>query len=151
MKNEFRQAKWANFEKGQLKSFEGEQPLKMQHSDGTALPLVLDDSTPKKFGADVVRFRAGEGVELHTHIGSHILLVTKGEGVLIYEGKHGLDGIAHERHDMFPGMIYLVPSNVPQAIEAKTELVLIAVGNDHRPADSSERLEIVQKKGVESE
>lgn len=151
MKNQFRQAKWADFEGEQLKSMEGVQPLQMQHSDGTALPLVLDDSTPNKFGADIIRFPAGKGVGLHTHIGAHILMVTKGTGILIYTTRHGLDGIAHERHDMFPGMIYLVPSNVPHAIEATTELVLIAVGNDHRPADSSERLDIVQKKEVENE
>ncbi|MCR4311588.1 MAG: cupin domain-containing protein [Candidatus Taylorbacteria bacterium] len=141
------QAKWANFIKGQLMSFEGAQPLQMQHSDGTALPLVLDDSTPKKFGAEVVVFQADKGVGLHTHVGAHILLVTKGEGVLIYESRHGLDGPALERHVMFPGMIYLVPSNVPHAIKATTELVLIAIGNDHKPADSLERLEIVEKRG----
>jgi len=141
MKNEFRQAKWADFEGEQLKSMEGVQPLQMQHSDGTALPLVLDDSTPNKFGADVIRFAAGEGVELHTHIGAHILMVTKGTGILIY---------GEEEHEMFTGMIYLVPSNVPHAIKATTELVLIAVGNDHRPADSLERLNIVQKKEVEN-
>ena len=142
MKKEFREAKWADFEQGQLKSIEGEQPLQMQHSEGTALPLVLDDSTPNKFGADVVRFPAGKGVELHTHVGAHILMVTKGTGILVY---------GEERHEMFPGMIYLVPSNVPHAIEATTEFVLIAVGNDHRPADSLERLDIVQKKEVENE
>jgi quercetin dioxygenase-like cupin family protein len=131
------QAKWADFAEGQLKSIEGKQPLQMQHSDGTALPLVLDDSTPNKFGADIIRFPAGKGVGLHTHVGSHILMVTKGTGILVY---------SEERHEMFPGMIYLVPSNIPHAIKATTELVLIAVGNDHRPADSSERLDVVQKK-----
>ena len=66
MKNQFQQAKWADFEEGQLKSTEGEQPLQMQHSDGTALPLVLDESSTNKFGADVIRFPAGKGVGLPT-------------------------------------------------------------------------------------
>lgn len=136
MNYQFNQARWANFneEIGQLKSIEGEQPVKMRHSDGTALPLVLDDSTPHKFGADIIRFAHGKGVGLHTHLGAHILMVTKGRGLLTY----GTDTF-----DMFEGMIYLVPSNVPHAIKAITELVLVAVGNDHQPADSEKRLDIV--------
>ncbi len=135
MHNQFQQAKWAEIYKDQILSLEGEQPIQMRHSDGTALPLVIDQSTQNRFGADIVRFGAGKGVGLHTHIGAHILIVTKGNGTLVYED---------DRYPMFPGMIYLVPSNVPHAIEAISELVLIAVGNDHRPADSYERLEIVQ-------
>ncbi|MES2409692.1 MAG: cupin domain-containing protein [Patescibacteria group bacterium] len=129
------QAKWANVsEKGNLVSLQGEQPIPMQHSYGTALPLLLDSSTPQKFGADLIRFAPGKGVGLHTHVGAHILSVTKGTGILVYKD---------ERHPMFPGMIYLIESNVPHAIEAETELVIIAIGNDHRPAVSPERLEIV--------
>ena len=137
MKSQLQQAVWAEFTQGQLKSLEGQQPLQMQHSDGTALPLVVDDAKEARFGADVVRFPPGKGVGLHTHVGAHILMVTKGTGILTY---------GNQKHGMFPGMIYLVPSNVPHAIDALTELVLVAVGNDHRPADSPERLDIVQKK-----
>ena len=128
--------KWANVdpENGLLISLEGQQPLQMHESDGTALSLVLDDTTAKKFGADVVRFAPGTGVRLHKHVGAHVLMVTKGTGILTYE---------NEKYEMFPGMIYLVPSNVPHAISATTELVLVAVGNDHRPADSAERLDII--------
>jgi quercetin dioxygenase-like cupin family protein len=134
MLNQFSQAKWADFTEDKLHSLEGVQPLQMQHSDGTALPLVVDDSKEQRFGADIVRFASGTGVGLHTHVGSHILMVTKGNGLLTY---------GDEKHEMFPGMIYLIPSNTPHSIEAITELVLVAVGNDHRPADSEERLEIV--------
>lgn len=132
------QAQWANFNKNQktLASFEGKQPIQMTHSDGTALPLLLDNSLSAKFGADVIRFEAEKGVGLHTHVGAHILLVTKGKGTLTYHT---------EKYPMFEGMIYLVPSNVPHAIDAETELVLIAIGNDHQPADSESRLEIVQQ------
>ena len=139
-----KQAKWALPGQGnELESFSGEQPIKMKHSDGTARPLVVDDSAINKFGADIVRFEAGKGVGLHTHVGAHILLVTKGTGILTYGCKHGLDGPAEEQHEMFPGMIYLIPSNMPHAIKAITELVLVAVGNDHKPADSEERLDVV--------
>ncbi len=127
---------WAKFdaEKDALVSFSGELPIQMAHSDGTAKPLILDESTASMFGADIIRFAAGKGVGLHKHIGAHILMVTKGTGVLTYE---------ETKHDMYEGMIYLVPSNIPHAINAITELVLIAIGNDHRAADSNERLEIV--------
>jgi quercetin dioxygenase-like cupin family protein len=134
--DQFTQARWADYDAacGRLISFAGEQPLRMQHSDGTARPLVVDRSRPNAFGADIVRFEAGKGVGLHVHVGAHILMVTQGKGVLTYNG---------EKYDLFPGMIYLVPSNVPHAIEALTELVLVAIGNDHRPADSEERLDVV--------
>ncbi len=134
---DLRQARWADFNKNEktLVSFDGKQPIQMSHSDGTALPLLVDGSLPAKFGADIIRFEAGRGVGLHTHVGAHILLVTKGKGTLTYHA---------EKYPMFEGMIYLVPSNVPHAIDAETELVLIAIGNDHQPADSEARLEILQ-------
>jgi quercetin dioxygenase-like cupin family protein len=139
MKNntELQQANWADFNKetNQLKSFTGKQPLTMAHSDGTALPLLVDTSLPANFGADIIRFDAGKGVSLHKHIGSHILMVTKGTGILTYNSN---------TYPMFEGMIYLIPSNIPHAISAETELVLVAIGNDHQTADSETRLEIVQ-------
>ena len=130
------QARWTDFNPatGQIIPFTGEQPLQMCHSYGTALPLVRDDSLPQKFGADVIRFAPGKGVGLHTHIGAHILFVTSGNGILTYN---------EEKHNMFPGMVYLIPSNIPHAIDATSELVIIAIGNDHQPADSETRLDIV--------
>jgi quercetin dioxygenase-like cupin family protein len=136
MDKTFQFARWAkiNDQTNELVSHSGPQPIQMVNSDGTALSLVLDDSTPAKFGADIVRFEAGKGVGLHKHAGAHILMVTKGKGLLTY---------FDTKHEMFEGMIYLIPSNVPHAIEAETELVLVAIGNDHQPADSSKRLELV--------
>ncbi|MEI8103672.1 MAG: cupin domain-containing protein [Candidatus Moraniibacteriota bacterium] len=131
-----KQARWADFNETTLHiaSFEGQQPIQMKHSDGTALPLLVDDSKSNKFGADIIRFAPGKGVSLHKHIGAHILMVTKGTGTLVY---------GDERHPMFAGMIYLVPSNIPHAIEAITELVLVAIGNDHKPANSEDRLSLI--------
>lgn len=131
-KTTFIQAKWAECAEDQLVPFRGPLPLQMKHSDGTALPLVSFQQ--ESFGADVVRFDRGKGVGLHTHIGSHILLVVSGTGTLTYD---------RDRYTMFPGMIYLIPSHVPHAIYASSELVLIAVGNAHQPADSYERLDLV--------
>jgi len=82
MKNKLQQATWALSDKDnkQLISLSGEQPLQMKHSYGTALPLLRDDSLPKKFGADLIRFKPNTGIGLHTHVGAHILLVIKGTG-----------------------------------------------------------------------
>lgn len=133
----FQENTWAEFNKDKevIESFSGQLPIQMSHSDGTALPLVVDTSLDENFGADLIRFEAGKGVGLHTHVGAHILLVTKGTGILTY---------GEEKYNMYPGMVYLIPSNTPHAIDAETELVLIAVGNDHQPADSSSRLDVVE-------
>ncbi len=127
---------WAKEVGGMLCSINGQQPIQMYQSEGTALPLVLDVSGANNFGADLIRFASGKGVNLHSHVGAHILLVTKGTGLLTCTG---------EKYDLFPGMIYLVPANVEHAIEAVTELVLIAVGDDHKPAGSRSRLKLINK------
>jgi quercetin dioxygenase-like cupin family protein len=110
----------------------GALPTQMHMSDGTGLPLIKDGG----FGADLIRFDAGKGVRNHTHEGAHILFVLKGNGFVEY---NGVD------HTLEPGVCYFVPSFVEHAIKATTELVLIAVGNDHRSVGSKDRLEVVEK------
>lgn len=110
----------------------GELEIQMAHSDGTARALLLF----KKFGLDIIRFDAGKGVATHTHEWDHILLVLKGEWFVEY---NGID------HSLYPGMAYMVPGSVPHAIKATSELVMLAIANDHRPAWSTERLDVVQK------
>ena len=124
-------SRWADLtEDGAISVPSGVRPIQMCNSDGTGSPLVKSD----KFGADVIRFGAGEGVTNHTHEGAHILFVIKGSGFVEYDGVD---------HVLEPGVCYLVPSMVDHAIKATTELVLIAVGNDHRALDSQDRLELV--------
>ena len=112
-------------------------PIRMLHSDGTAKPLVLEPATSAwvgAFGADVIRFAAGGGVGRHTHPGAHILFCLAGRGFVEY----GLT-----KHHLEPGFCYLIESNIKHAIEATTDLVLLAVGNDHQPAASKKRLRVV--------
>lgn len=121
-------AKWAEADAdGKLCVLGGVLPYKMCNSDGTGMPLVKY----KDFGADVIRFGAGEGVLNHTHEGDHILIVMKGVGFVEY---NGVD------HELTPGTCYLIPGHVDHAIKATTELVLIAVGNCHRALDSEDRM-----------
>lgn len=124
-------SRWADLgADGTLSIPSGIRPIQMCSSDGTGSPLVKIDT----FGADVIRFDAGKGVTNHTHEGAHILFVIKGSGFVEYDGVD---------HALEPGVCYLVPSMVDHAIKATTELVLIAVGNDHRALDSQDRLELV--------
>lgn|SRR5512138_375817 len=108
----------------------GALPLQMANSEGTALPLLKRGP----FGADLIRFAPGRGVPLHTHPGNHILIVTSGEGRLIFNG---------EEFALRAGVLYLVPGSVPHQIDALTELTLVSVADDHRHAGSSDRLELV--------
>ena len=124
-------AKWADKDAtGNLSVPSGPRQREMRNSDATGSPLVVEN----KFGADVIRFGPNEGVPSHIHEGAHILFVIKGEGFVVYEGVE---------HRLEPGLCYFVPGMVEHAIKAESELILIAVGNDHRPVDSWERMEPV--------
>lgn len=131
--DELQVAKWADADGNGVISFSGGAlQYKMCNSDGTGMPLLKY----KDFGADIIRFAAEEGVMNHTHEGEHILFVIKGYGLVEY---NGVD------YELKPGICYLIPGHVDHAIKATTELVLIAVGNNHRPLDSEERMTPVIK------
>ena len=125
-------AEWADVEWESLIPHAGELDIQMAHSEGTARPLLLY----KKFWADLIRFDAWKGVDTHTHEWDHILVVLKWTGYVEY---NWID------HDLKPGMAYMVPWSVPHAIKATSELVMMAIANDHRPAWSRERLDVVKK------
>lgn len=114
---------------GCFNAAEGPLTRPMSYSDATGLPLLK--SGP--FGADLIRFPAGGKVGKHTHPGEHMLFVLSGGGRLEYQDTEV---------NLIPGLCYHVPSNVPHAIYATTELTLISVANDHRPVDSEERLSV---------
>lgn len=117
---------------GSLEVCGGERSIHMHLSDGTGEPLLRFNS----FGADIIRFPADGGVGLHVHEGDHILFVLYGRGVVVY---------ASEEHELYPGLCYLIPGSVEHAIRASEELVLVAVGNIHRPLESMERLTPISK------
>lgn len=126
-------ATWAISENWILKSKTGKFPIQMSSSDWTALPLVFLKET--SFWADLIRYEEGKWIDLHTHEGDHILLVTSGEGILTYW---------KDTYQMEAWMIYTIPGKVPHAIKAKTELVVISVWNKHVHAESTDRLKIVK-------
>ncbi len=120
-------AQFAEYNGRNLIIDERERSLKMINSFGTASPLF----TYEGFGADIIRFSAGEGVQNHIHEGDHILFTLLGEGYVIYE---------NVPHKLTPGVCYFVKGSAAHAIKAVSNLVLIAVGNNHYPADSEKRM-----------
>lgn len=128
MKDDIQIAEWAACdENGNLSIASGIDLIQMYESDGKGSPLLKFN----KFGADIIQFGAGKGVQNHTHEGDHILFVVSGTGFVEYNGKD---------YPLKPGLCYLIPGNVDHAIKATTELVLIAVGNNHQPLESSARM-----------
>ena len=129
MKNELLQAKWADHNNGQLSINTKPRVFEMANSQGTGEPLFAHNG----FGADIIQFDAGKGVNTHTHDGDHILFVLSGEGSVEY---------FDEQYPLYPGMAYFIPGDAPHAISAHCNLVLIAVGNDHHPVNSEQRLNV---------
>jgi len=126
----FQFAEWANNNNNNtLTFFDKKLKYDMPNSDATGQPLVSYNG----FGADLIRFEDNESVQKHTHEGDHILFVLAGEGIVEYY---------EEKYDLYPGVAYLIPGNVPHAIYAKNNLILIAVGNNHRPVYSPDRLDL---------
>lgn len=124
-------AEWAGYEHGNFIVDGGERPIQMKNSDGTGVPLLKDGN----LGADIIRFGANEGVAEHTHVGKHVLFVLRGLGIVKYDGVD---------NSLYPGKCYLVESWVPHAIYADEDddLVLLVAGDDHRPLDDPERMDL---------
>ena len=129
-----------------LPLFTGTQPIQMHISQGTARQFIYDTTGSKPFGLDQIRFAPSEGVQMHTHPGSHILICIGGKGQLTMKNKTSAGEQATEVLDLESGIAYLVPSLVPHAVYASfdSELLLLVVGNDHRKADAPDRLDIVE-------
>lgn len=109
----------------------GDLPEPMAHSDARGKRLLAHG----RFGADLIRFPAGGRVGEHTHPGGHMLFVVSGEGWVVCRG---------ERARLAPGLCYFVPGLAPHAIEAASELTLLAVADDHRDVSSQERLDVAR-------
>ncbi|MCQ4079622.1 cupin domain-containing protein [Streptomyces sp. RB6PN25] len=105
----------------------GERPANVHGADATGQALVSNGA----LGADVLRLPAGAGFSPHTHPGHHILIVVGGEGTITYDGR-----IHHTR----AGQVYLVEGEVPHAVGAITDHVILAVGSPHKAIDAEDRM-----------
>lgn len=116
-----------------VKRFDAKAKLPMHESDAMGLPLLNDGC---RFGADLIEFPPHGKVPMHTHPGAHCLFCIAGSGQVTV-GRCVPDTIT-------VGDCYLIQSGEPHEVSAGgSGLRLIVVGNDHRPVDSKERLDVV--------
>jgi mannose-6-phosphate isomerase-like protein (cupin superfamily) len=111
------------------------RPMKLAHSHATGEALASNGL----LGADIIRLSAGDGFVPHVHPGDHLLIVIGGLGTVSYGGK------------IYPtqaGEIYMIDGNVPHAVGAITDHVILAVGSPHRPVDSPDRMTPVEYEAV---
>jgi quercetin dioxygenase-like cupin family protein len=108
-----------------------ELPVQMHGArDATGLALVTNGAV----GADLLRLPAGSGFVPHTHPGHHVLIIVGGVGTITYDGR------VYETH---AGQTYLVEGEVPHAVGAITDHLIVAVGAPHKAVDADDRMEAV--------
>lgn len=119
--------RWADTDEDALLVGDHPRARKMANSDASGEPILSNGF----LGCDVIRFGPGEGAPPHTHEGNHILLVLRGWGRVLVEGKP---------YALEPGLAYFIEGSKVHSIEAETSLVLMAIGDQHRPVDSEARM-----------
>lgn len=105
-------------------------PVNVHGADATGQALV----TNGEIGADLIRVRAGAGFAPHTHPGHHILTIIGGIGTITYDGRI---------YETRAGQTYLIEGQVPHAVGAITDHVIIAVGSPHKAIDAEDRMTFV--------
>jgi quercetin dioxygenase-like cupin family protein len=108
---------------------EGALPVEMAHSPATGMPLVSNG----RLGVDVIRLRAGDGFQPHTHPGDHLLIVIGGVGTITY---HGSISRTHA------GQVYMIDGEAPHAVGAITDHVIMAVGSPHKGVGDPDRMRV---------
>jgi len=113
----------------------GPRSRPMAQTLATGDPLVSNGA----IGADLIRVPAGAGFAPHTHPGDHLLICVGGLGTITY------DGTVYPTH---AGQMYMISGDVPHAVGAITDHVLIAVGSPHRAVDDPSRATLVEYRDV---
>lgn len=105
----------------------GERPIPVPGSTATGEALVGNGN----LGADIIRLAAGQGFAPHTHAGDHLIIVVGGQGTITYGGS------------VYPtraGEIFLIAGNIPHAVGAITDHVILAIGSPHGAVDAPDRM-----------
>ena len=108
----------------------GPQPHVMAHSSATGRDLLSNGS----LGVDLIRVPANGGFQPHTHPGDHLLIVVSGKGTITYGG---------HIYPTSAGQLYMIEGEVPHAVGAITDHVILAVGSPHKPIGSDDRMTLV--------
>lgn len=98
---------------------------------GTAAASGRELATNGEIGADLIRLPAGQGFVPHTHPGHHVLTVVAGVGTITYGGRI---------HETQAGQTFLIEGEVPHAVGAITDHLIVAVGAPHKRIDSTDRM-----------
>jgi quercetin dioxygenase-like cupin family protein len=114
------------------------RPTPVAHSHATGEALVSNGL----LGADIIRLAAGEGFVPHTHSGDHLLIVIGGKGTITCGGQ-----ILPTR----AGDIFMIEGQIPHAVGAITDHVILAVGSPHRPIESADRMTEVDYEEIATE
>jgi quercetin dioxygenase-like cupin family protein len=116
----------------------------MHESDAFGVDVFYDDSGEKPFGLWWIKFPPFGEVKLHTHKGSHMLVCFAGNGKVCVEiEENGVKKIREEL--LLSWYCYSIPSMIPHSVHAGAEtLLLLVIGNDYRPADSHDRLDLIK-------
>ena len=104
-----------------------ERSIPVAHSHATGEALVSNG----QLGADIIRLAAGDGFVPHTHPGDHLLMVIGGEGTITCGGQ-----ILPTR----AGDVFMIEGQIPHAVGAISDHVILAVGSPHRPIDAADRM-----------
>jgi quercetin dioxygenase-like cupin family protein len=116
----------------------GLRPVPISKSSATGEALVSNGA----IGADIIRLEAGQGLAPHTHPGDHLLIMLGGAGTIT------IDGTVRPTH---AGEMYIVSGEIPHAVGAITDHVILSVGAPHRAIDAPDRMELVAYDAVLSE
>lgn len=98
---------------------------------GTASASGRELVTNGDIGADLIRLPAGAGFVPHTHPGHHVLTVVAGIGTITYDGR------IHETH---AGQTFLIEGDIPHAVGAITDHLILAVGSPHKRIGADDRM-----------
>ena len=116
----------------------GERPTAVHGARGASGQGLVSNGA---IGADLLRVPAGSGFVPHTHPGHHVLVIVAGRGTITFGGRV---------HETSAGGIYLVPGQVPHAVGAITDHVILAVGAPHKAVDAEDRMLAVPYQEVQA-
>lgn len=108
-----------------------ERSVAVAQSEATGEALISNGN----LGADIIRLAAGEAFAPHVHPGDHLLIVIGGDGTVTYGGK------------IYPtraGQIYMVEGEIPHAVGAITDHVILAVGCPHKAIHADDRMTVTE-------
>jgi len=90
-------------------------------------------------GADLIEMQPGSAFPLHTHIGTHILYIIQGQGLV------QINGIDYQ---IRPADTIFIPAECPHHVvapeTAPAPLIFLSLGHPHRPLSARNRMHQVK-------